>query len=887
MADTNRLSDRVTSYTVFEENQVLTSEQLNQLTSYLDQQQRMTRAWLHGVGVVCGLQVQMTAAQVSLSKGAALTSDGDLLAFDQEQLFTQFKKFSDEDAKYAPFRPDAKLLPLFELVEKDGAPLSGFAAETGRELSKMVLVLYLESYLFDPDLCTGKGCDNLGKEARNNLRVLLVDAENAAPLLGDQALLARRYPLLEAYRLPRVILDPDQLDDFTDLGSRYRNLIVKAIPKLKGHLQQTWQPLIRPLLLDLYGKSDPTQAWGQILDGWQNQVQNSLFGVQYLYDFLRDLAQAYADFKEALFADNVLCMPPVELFPKHVLLGGASELSELRHGFYESPRLNQKDRAIVKVRFLHQRLDRMIRLFQIPQVTSTIRITPSRSKCVGLGGRAVPYYYAPDKLRPLTANWCFATSRRGLQNGIYCYHAAELGGTPEAKAPLAYDFDGCDFFRIEGHLGGEVDSVESELKKQIEDYNLPLQVLTLQIETALPPLKIRPLGPLRDLKALHRFHRQDLLENLGNIKIFTNRVKDTFKQAAEDEKLPARDVHANTLNYKAVIDDDVKDLELAIGKVSDNLKVGYSQFKFADFRLNYESAVQKTAGINKNVRGVTYTSAFTPYEGLLNDSKFKWLGWIEEILGKRRQRAEELSVFARFLKEAPAMEHLAGAPLGGTFVLVYSGSTKKIVADFCLPYWHVDIPEADEPEEQAVPDNELDWTRWNDFLFKRTDVAELTDAFNSVKSKVDTFDWRLRTQETIADSILNKGVDVKAGAAGMFQDEALGARAGMLEQMGKYLDMINRRQQEGTVTPAEEAVRKQVEEVSGAIIRDGVKGMQESGRDILPGSEQEVFMKKAIETSVRMGETQKQALSEKLVEVQNKAGSKPRMKNLLNEMIVK
>ncbi len=884
MEEANRLSTQVTKHTVFEENQVLTSEQLNELAAYLDRQQRLTRARLHGIGIVCGLELQLTATTVTLGKGVALTSDGDLLNVEEAQSFNQFKVFTDPDAHYPHFTVEEIGMPLFELVDKGGTALSSFTASTGRQLANMTAVLYLESYFYDPDLCTGSGCDNKGKEARNNLKLLLVDVENAKLLFGDNIYLGRRYPLLEPYKIPRPILDPDKIDDYTDLGTQYRNIIVKAIPELKGRLQKTWQPLIRTLLTDLYGKTNPTLKWGQILDGWQNKVQNSLVAVQYLYDFLHDLSQAYEEFKESLYNDNVICVPPVELFPKHVLLGGIEASSDLRHGFYESPQLNRKDLTISRIRFLHQRLDRMLRLFQLPSVSATIRITPSRLQCAELGGRALPYYYKVDKQQPLTGNWSFELSQRGLQNGIYSYHAGELGGSEEAKAPLKFDLYQHDFFRIEGHLGGNVDTVEAALEKQIEDFNLPLQILTLQIETALTPVRVRPLGPLRDLKVLHRFHRLDLLENLSNLRTFTAKVKDTVDKA---DALPGKDVLADRLSYKAFIDDGAEELNQAITKVSNDLKANYSQFKFNDFKSNYQATVQKASGINKSVRGVTYASAFTPYETLLNDSKFKWLGWIEGILQKRKERAEELSKFAKVLKEAPAMEHLAGVPKGGTFILVYSGSTKKIVADFCLPYWHVDVPDVEEPEDQTVEENDLDWTRWNDFLVQRTDVVELKEAFDNVKATVNSFDWRLRSQETIADSILVKGVDVTPGKGGMFADEGLGANAGLLEQMARYMDLINEKAAVGKATPEEEAIKGQVEAMSGGIIKEAVKGMKDRSRDIVPGSEEEKFIEVAIATSGRMGATEKQKLSASMVEVQSNAGTKTHMSNLLNNMIIK
>ncbi|MDZ7581809.1 MAG: hypothetical protein U5R30_14765 [Deltaproteobacteria bacterium] len=44
-------------YTIFESGQVLTSKHLNDLATYLTEQDRLTRNKLIGIGVVCGLEV--------------------------------------------------------------------------------------------------------------------------------------------------------------------------------------------------------------------------------------------------------------------------------------------------------------------------------------------------------------------------------------------------------------------------------------------------------------------------------------------------------------------------------------------------------------------------------------------------------------------------------------------------------------------------------------------------------------------------------------------------------------------------------------------------------------------------------------------------------------
>jgi hypothetical protein len=49
------------SYPDFVPDQLLTSDNLNQLFGYLDEQGRMTRTNLIGIGIVCGLDVETAA----------------------------------------------------------------------------------------------------------------------------------------------------------------------------------------------------------------------------------------------------------------------------------------------------------------------------------------------------------------------------------------------------------------------------------------------------------------------------------------------------------------------------------------------------------------------------------------------------------------------------------------------------------------------------------------------------------------------------------------------------------------------------------------------------------------------------------------------------------
>ncbi|MGY6521118.1 MAG: hypothetical protein ACXIUD_05275 [Mongoliitalea sp.] len=56
-----------------------------------------------------------------------------------------------------------------------------------------------------------------------------------------------------------------------------------------------------------------------------------------------------------------------------------------------------------------------------------------------------------------------------------------------------------------------------------------------------------------------------------------------------------------------------------------------------------------------------------------------------EALIRRARILQELT-FPAFARKHPGLEHFAGVPNGGTFVLVYDPKTNRVIADFSLPY---------------------------------------------------------------------------------------------------------------------------------------------------------------------------------------------------------
>ena len=97
----------------FDEGQVLTSQALNNYFGYLDEQQRLTRAKLLGVGIIDGLGVNYVGSKLIIRKGTAVTADGYLIELPEDTTYTLMHKYDKKSTVLATQNP------LIETVDKD------------------------------------------------------------------------------------------------------------------------------------------------------------------------------------------------------------------------------------------------------------------------------------------------------------------------------------------------------------------------------------------------------------------------------------------------------------------------------------------------------------------------------------------------------------------------------------------------------------------------------------------------------------------------------------------------------------------------------------------------------------------------------------------------
>ena len=691
------LQEIETNYSIFEKDQVLTEGQLNSVTDYLNDQTRLTRIHLLGVGIVSGLRVSVQDDGVKVTKGVGITTDGDLLYYNNETLFDRFLEYDNSYPKYAPFYVDenteGEMIPVYELILQGITdprspifPLSEFTTQTTKELRDMVAVLLMESYVNDPDLCTGTDCDNLGQDCVNTPKLLLV--EKAA--INSWLKPAIPTPS-EAYsELNEIVADrPPIQESISSVSEIYSPVCTTIYNELLAELPNLYRYCAH-FLTDVF-PSDPTDAWTTQLTDINSNASGNL-GIQYYYDFLKDVVETYNQFRDLLFGDTTWICPNINWFSKHLLLGNlvpGDDPDENRTAFYPSPAVSKTTESLNHAKFLARKLDTLIKTFQMPAASddAPIRITPSLFEDQPLEERAIPYYYQVNQTNhPIHQHWNYSLTQRGMATRNYSYHATDYGAEGAAANPLTSQIGRFSFFRIEGHLGKNVESAIYSIESEIKSQNLPFTVRSVFLGQDKTKVVNRPDIRYSDLHRFHYLLRQDAYHQLNEVLQFS----EEFKQEVDDNVTG----ESNADDLKNDAEQGNRDVTEKATSVAAKLNRSYEEYK-ADlsWQPELEQTVTAASEFKFNIGDVVKTEFTTPFDTLISSTHIQWLDWLDEIINKKDEAEAEKLLFTNFISQNPGMEHFAGVLRGGTFILVYDDNN-TVVADFMLPYYREDKVEA-------------------------------------------------------------------------------------------------------------------------------------------------------------------------------------------------
>lgn len=753
------LGNPTNQYTFFEPNQILDSKQLNSLAEYLNYQEHLTRVKLLGVGIVGGLQVQRAGNTVIVRQGVGVTTDGDVLMMPADTVFSKFKLYGPASPYYTPFYKDPEnkdpgnMVPIFELVRDDpaNATIQPLSALDGN-LSEMVVVLYMERYCDDPDVCSSTNCDNLGQTAFDNPRVLLVSRETAKNLLKELETFSKAALHLKALRAERPFVS-NSVTSPSAIANVYRKPCENICNMLIGNIDSLSDILPAAFMGDFVAKE-----WKEKLSKHNAQFSTGKgAGIQYFYDFLKDVVDTWNELREVLLDDDSLLCPDASAFPRHLVLGDLTNPTENRTLLFPSPLMNGQSGKQEHAKFLFRKLKAMIEGFKIDRVKQppadiSIRVTPSFTEALCLEERAIPWYYDPDAIR---LSWNYRLTRRG--------EAADISGYHNVPEVFERQIGRYDFFRIEGHQGKTLEFVKKELRKSIVTNNWPFSVHAVLLHTKRQKIADRPNIRFSDLHRLHRVLRKDLELQLAETKVFSEKFKSQIDAMKDKTNFPNTDLEFARVNSESV---------QAQQPLAKKTYLEYQQAQTAqNWHNGYRTVLNLASGLKERLGDRIQTNYSTAFDSLVTNNNAAILQWVEAQIQSKDDHEDDKLLFPNFREQHPGLEHFGGVTRGGTFVLVYD-EDGFVVADFMLSYRWAETAEEDTGESEQLIDPNFKGADLFNFSVKLQMPLD-TRVDQKIIESNKSFGEQLDTRVDQKISLINKSLVGKMDDQFKFQNEQI------------------------------------------------------------------------------------------------------------------
>ena len=773
------------TYPVFEANQVLSNAHLNDLFEYLDEQTRLTRSNLIGIGIACGLEVTFEApGTVGLSKGCGVTSQGYLIVEPDDLDLAFVRPYTlPVERGYPPFVESgtnpAEQFDLWELFPDDDEPGAQPLATSGLVLDDKAVLLFLELRQDGLRNCSPNNCDDRGAEVTATVRRLLIDVTDLDKVIATtSAAAAETYlgaDLTERLALPDLRMPRFDVPDSGPIAPEKvlyafqatfrQDQLAAATAAALSKLYEAFKPLV----VGEY-PTDPfstfTNRFG-FLDATPATAAQVRF-MQYYWDFFDDLLKAYDELRWKGLDLMCACCPPEGLFPRHLMAGvldpTAYDAADYRHRFVPSPAVGDCESCTQELLQFFRRLVAMVESFTETPPDRGIRATPSRWGDAPISARAIPYYYDQDGTPPMFELWDPVKTERRRANQNLGYRAEEYSPAPPdfVADPLRFDLEPNNFVRIEGHHGKNVHDVLESLLSLKKTHRLPIQVIALRtgafdenIEVDLSKEKCR----FQDLDTLYAALKSELdCFLVKQVKYFYALPDDDARRVAErpeavrveerpegvhveerpeavreradvvpdaDRVIPAlRLLRTHAPDFVAEPQTVGRTIEGvitwkpgeplqpvfpgagmpslasqalalvgAMSDLSDRVTDDLREMDFTVFGDRYRHLVEIASrmddlrksgafdepGLSDRLADIVFRCRLDPFEALAEEYK------------RRVRDVKHAQFLEHFLERHPGIQHKAGVPLGGTFILVYHELSKP--APHPRPFRPVELAE--------------------------------------------------------------------------------------------------------------------------------------------------------------------------------------------------
>ncbi|WP_276484823.1 carboxypeptidase-like regulatory domain-containing protein [Paraflavitalea pollutisoli] len=554
----------------FESRQVLTADELNWMACYLDTQERQSRRFLIGCGLIGGLQVKLVNNAVQVTHGIGITSAGHIVSltgaangitsYTKQKPYTQganeklayhylpdldpqaenYAQSVDQPSRYFPGFTG----PILELMEdtiNDATPIDGNTL-TGR-----VVLLFAEIIQKELKDCEGDNCQERGKKYIFKSKVLVITREDALLLLSkeynnivqsEDAVSKQAFPWLH---LPNVnILKPvfsnksvntvfsekvlvDEysrcIKDFRDMLTNNKLAIEQALSNLRNYCTIT--PANITLVDTLVAKINSTNVLSP------NNLSPSLTGV--VYDYLWCFVKAYQELQAAAQHLKAKCFTNESAFPNHILLGQLANAnndfdvpvttgySVYRHYFQSRLVQTQQAEVAQKVLVCLKRLVALVTAFDDAALPGKkdIRITTGGNLYDPLSTQAMPYYLKT----PTAAVWNVQATHANLNKYNTTYNSTNDNQTPSvnlAYNTLSYAMQGNHaFFRIEGIYGQPAVNALNAVFQLRKKHGMAFEVLMLRLNEKAPFSHSFNFTINEDVDSMYQVVRAEVLKQIS------------------------------------------------------------------------------------------------------------------------------------------------------------------------------------------------------------------------------------------------------------------------------------------------------------------------------------------------------------------------------------
>lgn len=668
-----------TIFPKFVPDQLLTSEDLNNLFGYLDEQGRITRTNLIGIGIVCGLEVFNNAAgtSITITKGCGVTSKGYLINIDHNTVYTQFKLYNAiKPQAYNMFLSSAttQRFTLWEL--KETAEETGTTALDATFLADKIVMLFVELLEEQNKNCNPNSCDDKGVDVTVTVRVLVVSKIGIDSLAGgtQSAGNTNSLAVLRDVRMKRVDVPNTSPVTSEDLFQAYMSVLttsfVEGVEKLLTGAYNAFAAFIENLV-----QSNPFAGLANSFSFINNGAITAaeLPNLQYYYDVFSDLLMAYEEFKTTGAGIINTCCPADSLFPRHLLLGEAIATGELtsayRHYFTYSP-LFGKPKLLVCLRHLFFRIVEMknsISLAPFVEISPKqilnmpVRFTPSELSKTPLSAKAIPYYYKAD---PLFKFWNSDKTLDGKEKHNLSYNAGDYNSEDDfVTIPLNYDLEPYNFLRVEGHIGKHYKTVFAYLKQQVIDNRLPIDIILLK--TGAPDAE----SPDTASYSAYNGCNGGLEINYDIVRREWEAIIGKMIEYLDDNGKVARDIIG-----ASVFASFQKLLKNAKAFMVNGLPQFISAYK--KFMLVFEKIEIDAHEIRNSLEGALRKNEIAEdlidhFDEVILSCKKGAFRALYQAFTNVNQNADTGMFFSDYAKRHPGLQHKAGVPMGGSFIIVY------------------------------------------------------------------------------------------------------------------------------------------------------------------------------------------------------------------------